>query len=143
VLNRGAGRRRLFRNLADAAAFLRMLDEALERRPTRSLGYCLMPTPWHVVVRPEADAQLTRLQRWLTLTQAVRWHARYRSTGSGHVYQNRFTKAPAMFKGAPAGAFNKTGRTDPVNDPDVLRADLDPYHQGPNHFALFVPVGLV
>jgi putative transposase len=28
--------------------------------------------------------------RWLTLTHAVRWHKHYGSTGSGHVYQNRF-----------------------------------------------------
>jgi putative transposase len=95
VLNRGAGRRRLFRKPADAAAFLRILDEALERTPTRLLGYCLMPTHWHVVVWPEADGQLTRPQRWLTLTHAVRWHAHYHTTGSGRVYQNRFKRSPA------------------------------------------------
>jgi putative transposase len=74
VLNRGAGRRHLFRTPADDVAFLRILDEALERTPTRLLGSCLMSTPWHVVVWPEADGQLTRLLRWLTLTHAVRWH---------------------------------------------------------------------
>jgi putative transposase len=94
VLNRAAGRLKLFRKAADYEAFLRVLDEALEHYPTRLLGYCLMPTHWHFVFWPERDGQLSQLLRWLTLTHAVRWHAHYHSTGSGHVYQNRFKAFP-------------------------------------------------
>src|SRR5260370_29671092 len=49
-----------------------------------------MPTHWHLVLWPAADGELTSFLRWLTLTHSVRWHKHYHSTGSGHVYQNRF-----------------------------------------------------
>ena len=90
ALNRATGRLKLFRKSADYAAFLRVFDEALERHPLRILGYCLMPTHWHVVLWPAADGELSSFLRWLTLTHSVRWHKHYHSTGSGHVYQDRF-----------------------------------------------------
>jgi putative transposase len=90
ALNRGTARLKLFRKAADYAAFLRVVDEALQRYPLRLLGYCVMPTHWHFVVWPAADAELSSFLRWLTLTHSVRWHKHYHSTGSGHVYQNRF-----------------------------------------------------
>ena len=55
VLSRAAARLTLFRKAADYDAFLRVLDEALERTPTRLLAYCLMPTHWHFVLWPEHD----------------------------------------------------------------------------------------
>ena len=90
ALNRATARLKLFRKGADYAAFLRVFDEALDRHPIRVLGYCIMPTHWHVVLWPAADGQLSSFLRWLTLTHSVRWHKHYHSTGSGHVYQNRF-----------------------------------------------------
>jgi putative transposase len=72
--------------------------EPLERHPIRILGYCIMPTHWHVVLWPDADGQLSAFLRGLTLTHAVRWHKHHHSTGSGHLYQNRF-KAFAIAKG--------------------------------------------
>jgi REP-associated tyrosine transposase len=67
-----------------------VFDEALEQHPIRVLGYCLMPTHWHLVLWPSADGELSSFLRWLTLTHSVRWHKHHHSTGSGHVYQNRF-----------------------------------------------------
>jgi putative transposase len=96
ALNRATARLKLFRKPADYDAFLRVLDEALQRHPTRLLAYCLMPTHWHFVLWPEHDDQLTNLLRWLTLTHAVRWQTHYHSTGSGHVYQNRFKAFPVQ-----------------------------------------------
>jgi putative transposase len=43
-----------------------------------------------MVLCPRDDVQLSAFLRWLTLTHSVRWHKHYHSTGSGHVYQNRF-----------------------------------------------------
>jgi putative transposase len=94
ALNRGAARVKLFRKSADFAAFLHILDEALERCPIRVLGYCIMPTHWHIVLWPAADEEVSSFLRWLTLTHSVRWHQHYHSTGSGHVYQNRFKAFP-------------------------------------------------
>ncbi|HLN29988.1 MAG TPA: transposase [Gemmataceae bacterium] len=90
ALNRATARLKLFRKAADYEAFLRVLDEALEKHPLRVLGYCIMPTHWHFVLWPAAEGQLTAFLRWLTLTHSVRWHKHHHSTGSGHVYQNRF-----------------------------------------------------
>jgi putative transposase len=90
ALNRATARLKLFRKAADYTAFLQVLDEALERHPIRVLGYCIMPTHWHFVLCPAADGQLSSFLRWLTLTHSVRWHKQHHSTGSGHVYQNRF-----------------------------------------------------
>ena len=90
ALNRATARLKLFRKAADYGAFLRVLDEALEQHPLRVLGYCIMPTHWHFLLWPAADGELTSFLRWLTLTHSVRWHKHYHSTGSGHVYQNRF-----------------------------------------------------
>ena len=90
ALNRATARLKLFRKAADYAAFLRVFDEALERHPIRVLGYCLMPTHWHIVLWPAAEGELSAFLRWLTLTHAVRWHQHYHTTGSGHLYQNRF-----------------------------------------------------
>src|SRR5437868_9864671 len=90
ALNRASARLKLFRKAADYSAFLRVLDQALEKHPLRLLGYCIMPTHWHVVLWPAADGELTSFLRWLTLTHSVRWHQHHHTTGSGHVYQNRF-----------------------------------------------------
>jgi putative transposase len=94
AINRAAARMKLFRKNADYAAFLGVLDEALERHPIRLLGYCIMPTHWHFVLWPATDREMTSFLRWLTLTHSVRWHKHYHSTGSGHVYQNRFKAFP-------------------------------------------------
>src|SRR5579859_6565073 len=83
ALNRAAARQVLFHKPADYDAFLRVLDEALERHPTRVLAYCVMPTHWHFVLWPEHDGQWSDLLRWLTLTHSVRWQAHYHCTGSG------------------------------------------------------------
>lgn len=96
TLNRGTARLKLFRKPTDFDAFLGVLDEALERHPIRLLGYCLMPTHWHLVLWPETDGQLTTFLRWLTLTHSVRWHKHHRSTGSGHLYQSRFKAFPVQ-----------------------------------------------
>ncbi len=90
ALNRGTARLKLFRKPADYDAFLRVFDEALDQHPIRVLGYCIMPTHWHLVLWPADDGQFSSFLRWLTLTHSVRWHKHHHSTGSGHVYQNRF-----------------------------------------------------
>ncbi len=56
VLNRSAGRIKLFRHDEDFAAFGRLLLEAHERLPLRIYSYCVMNNHWHFVVRPKRDA---------------------------------------------------------------------------------------
>lgn len=95
VLNRGAGQMNVFDDGGDYAAFERVLAEALEREPgVRLLGYCLMPDHWHLVLWPRRSGELSEFMRWLTVTHTQRWHARYRSAGTGPVYQGRFKSFP-------------------------------------------------
>src|SRR5690606_9436460 len=68
VLNRGNGRQALFRKDEDYAAFLRVLKEAQERYPVRLYALCLMPSHWHLVVRPQTDSALGDMMRWVGVT---------------------------------------------------------------------------
>ena len=96
VLNRANARMTIFESDADYAAFEQVLEEAVERTPTRLLAYCVMPTHWHLVVWPQEDGALSRFMAWLTLTHTHRWHAQRHSAGTGHVYQGRFKSFPVQ-----------------------------------------------
>lgn len=96
ALNRANGRVAIFDDEGDYDAFLRVVTEALERYPTRLLAYCIMPNHFHLVLRPEADGELSRFMRWLTMTHTQRWHAHRRSAGSGHLYQGRYKSFPVQ-----------------------------------------------
>jgi len=90
VLNRAVARLPLFEKPADYAAFLRVLAEALHECPMRILSFILMPNHWHFVLWPERDGELSAFCRWLAHTHAMRWHAHYHTSGTGHIYQGRF-----------------------------------------------------
>jgi putative transposase len=53
-----------------------------------------MPNHWHFVLRPVEDGQLTAFLRRLAHTHTMRWHAHYRTSGTGHLYQGRFKAFP-------------------------------------------------
>jgi putative transposase len=86
----------LFEKPGDYEAFEQVLAEALQKHPTRVLGYCLMPNHWHFVLWPEADGELTAFLPWLTHTHTQRWHAHYHTSGTGHLYQGRFRAFPVQ-----------------------------------------------
>ncbi len=96
VLNRANGRLQLFEKAGDYEAFERVLKEAHERIPMRTLAYCLMPNHWHLVLWPSRDGDLSQFMAWVTLTHTQRWHAHHKSTGQGHVYQGRFKAFPVQ-----------------------------------------------
>ena len=99
VLNRSAGRVRLFRSDKDYLAFQRLLLEAHERVPLPILAYCVMGTHWHFVARPRTDGELTAFFRWLAHTHAMRWRTFRNSVGDGPVYQGRFKSFPVQGDG--------------------------------------------
>jgi len=96
VLNRAVARLPLFESDADYAAFERVMEEALDKHPTRVLAYCLMPNHWHLVLWPREDGEVTAMLRWLTHTHTMRWHASHHTSGSGHLYQGRFKAFPVQ-----------------------------------------------
>ena len=94
VLNRAAGRARIFRKTRDYEAMLEVIAQAKERLPMRVLGWCLMPNHWHFVLWPRGDGDLSEFMRWLTVTHTQRWHAAHRTAGTGPLYQGRFKSFP-------------------------------------------------
>jgi len=87
VLNRSVGRRPIFDDGPDFAAFLRVLEEAVEKYSIRLLAWCVMSNHWHLVLWPRKDGELSAFMRWLTTTHVRRWHQHRESLGQGHVYQ--------------------------------------------------------
>jgi REP-associated tyrosine transposase len=72
VLNRGNRRRPIFRKPQDDLAFIECLAQASERYRVELLARCLMPNPWHLVLRPRGERQLQEFMRWLTVTHVRR-----------------------------------------------------------------------
>jgi putative transposase len=99
VLNRSAGRVKLFRSDKDFLAFQDVLLEAHERVPLPILAYCVVGTHWHFVARPRSDGELTDFFRRLAHTHAMRWRTARDSVGDGAVYQGRFKSFPVQADG--------------------------------------------
>lgn len=67
ALNREVARRPpLLEKEGDYEAFERVLDEALERHPTRILSYCLLSDHWHFALWPKKDGEMTH---WTTCSK--------------------------------------------------------------------------
>jgi putative transposase len=94
VLNRAAGRSRLFDKDDDYLAFLHVIAQTHSRLPLRLLAYCLMPTHWHLLLWPQDDGQLSEFMRLLSVTHTQRWHAHHHTAGTGPLYQGRFKSFP-------------------------------------------------
>ena len=94
VINRGNGRRRIFRKDEDFQAFLKVLAAGLKRYPVALLAYCVLSNHWHLLLRPHTDSAISKLMAWVTVTHARRYHQHYQSPGNGHVYQGRYKSFP-------------------------------------------------
>ena len=121
VLNRGNARQAIFEAAADYEMFLSVFSQAHQRVGMRTIGYCIMPNHWHLVLWPRSDGDLSEFMRWLTVTHTQRWHALHGTAGSGHLYQGRFKSFPVQ-SGRPTAAHRQAGWIE-VGDPvlSVLR----------------------
>ena len=99
MLNRAVPRLTLFETPEDYSAFLRVVDETWQIVPLPIFAMVAMPNHWHFVVRPTTDEQLSEFFRRLTVTHTMRWHARYQTSGTGHLYQGRFKSFPIQNDG--------------------------------------------
>jgi putative transposase len=96
VLNRAVARLQIFEKPEDYEAFLRVIDETYEIVPLPICSMIVMPNHWHFVVQPTDDKQVTEFFRRLTVTHTMRWHAHYKTSGTGHLYQGRFKSFPVQ-----------------------------------------------
>ena len=81
------------------------------------LGYCLMPTHFHLVIRTHADGYLGRWVRWLLVAHAQRYHRHYHTTG--HVWQGRYKAFPVQDDDHSVGVLRYVER-------NALRAEMVP-----------------
>ena len=96
VLNRGNARGEIFLDRDDYQLFEDLLQEGRTRVDVRILCYCLMPNHWHLVLWPREDGDLSNYMYWLGLTHTSRWHSRYETAGTGHLYQGRYKSFPVQ-----------------------------------------------
>ncbi len=68
ALNRGSDRKTIFKQPEDYDAFIRILDEGLQKYPVELFSFSLMPNHWHLVLRPQKNGQTKRLPRWVSAT---------------------------------------------------------------------------
>jgi putative transposase len=94
VFNRGSRKGVLFERCEDYDAFVRLMEEAREKRPIRIPAYCLMKTHFHFLLWPRRDEDVPRFMKWLTSTHAMRFHRCRGSKGTGAVYQSRYVSKP-------------------------------------------------
>ena len=94
VLNRAGARLTIFEKPADYDAFLPVLNETWQIVPLPVFAMVAMPNHWHFVVRPTQDDQVSDFFRRLTVMHTMRYHARYKTGGTGHLYQGRFKSFP-------------------------------------------------
>jgi putative transposase len=94
VLNRGNRRATIFLEDSDYYAFLTTLVDAMEKVPMRLLAFCLMPNHWHLVLWPPDGSSLSAYMEWMMNAHVRRYHARYGTWGTGHLYQGRFKSFP-------------------------------------------------
>jgi putative transposase len=90
LLNRANARATIFAVDADFMRFEELLAEEQEAAGVQLYAWCLMPTHWHLVARPDAPGGLTRLMRRLARRHTQLWHKVRGTRGQGHLYQGRY-----------------------------------------------------
>lgn len=93
TMSRGNRGTTVFHDAQDYESFENLMRRSNQRLPMRNLAWCLMPTHFHIVLRPYEDGDLGRWMHWL-LTTHVQCHRRRHET-EGRIWQGRF-KAPPI-----------------------------------------------
>lgn len=96
ALNRGNLRADIFKKPEDFAAFEQILHEGLQRFDVELYCYQLMSNHYHLVLRPLVDGEMSRFMGWVGGTHTMRYHAHYKTSGLGHVYQQRYKSFPVQ-----------------------------------------------
>jgi putative transposase len=94
VLNRAVARLTMFEKPEDYDAFLAVVQETWQEVRLPIFAMVVMPNHWHFVVRPDSEDQVSTFFRRLAVTHTMRWHAHYRTGGTGHLYPGRFKSFP-------------------------------------------------
>ncbi|BAN02148.1 transposase [Ilumatobacter coccineus] len=91
VMNRGAGRRIVFRDDDDRACFVRLVSELEERFGLEVHCYCLMGNHFHLLVRSR-EGRLSEAMKWLGAEFTRKANTRRQVDGA--VFRGRFHSVP-------------------------------------------------
>lgn len=94
ALNRGNDKRVLFDCPEDFEIFLELVRWAKTKCSVRIVAYCLMRNHWHFILWPRTDDDITIFFHELTTAHAKLWRRQTRTSGTGHVYQDRYKAFP-------------------------------------------------
>ena len=94
VVNRGNEKRVIFSQDADYKRFLELLRLGREHGDVSILGFCPMPTHFHLLLGPKQNDALSAYMHWVTSRYACDLRCRTGTRGSGHVFQRRFWASP-------------------------------------------------
>jgi putative transposase len=90
VVNRSVDRRTIFHDSRDYCAFMLLLHQGREKAWVETLGYCVMPNHFHLILKASVDNGISRFMKWLTGTHAIRYRTFHENLGNGHLYHGRF-----------------------------------------------------
>jgi putative transposase len=93
VVNRGNDRRVIFAEDHDYQYFLDLLDLGRTRADIRIVGFCLMPTHFHLLLRPGTDDAIPTYMHWVQGCYARHVRESTGTVGNGHVFQRRYWDA--------------------------------------------------
>ena len=96
VLNRGNERAQIFHNSNDYKGFISLMEAVAVKVPVRVVGFNVMPNHVHLLVWSQADDDISCYMHRLTGTHALQCRLRDGTTGTGHVYQDRFKCFPVQ-----------------------------------------------
>lgn len=113
VYNRGNGRLRLFNSPEEYEDFLALLQQGRQHADIRLMGFCIMPTHWHLLLLPTGEHDLAAYVGWVSNAHVRRWHQRHRSVGGGHVYQGRY-RSFLVQPGAPCLSVLRYIESNPI-----------------------------
>jgi putative transposase len=88
LINRGNGQQPVFHKDQDFQVFTDLLAEMRNRYAVEVFAWCLMSNHYHLVVRPQRGADLSRAMQWFQTTHVRRYHKHYGT--SGHLWQGRY-----------------------------------------------------
>ncbi len=90
IMNRAVGRLQLFNNPQDYLLFLKVFRETWEVNPITIYAYCVMPNHFHVLVRAQAEGDISRFMQRLATTYTRRLHLKTGTVGGGPVFKGRY-----------------------------------------------------
>ncbi len=90
VINRANAKKKIFESENDYLFFKKIFLKTVKDFSMPVLGYCIMPNHWHLLLHPQTDGELPLFMKRLTETHAQGYHRIHGTTGTGHIYQDRY-----------------------------------------------------